>query len=366
MINIESNTGLTQIQLLDNPFVNEWKQHFITMLESTQPEHQLINYPYIDYQSTFIDDHVQIRKRITQLYTVINELNDMGTNFPVSIQTIDDEITKIEDAWDWFKSGTIELDALLDEDGGFIEYQYKEVPAASPDFIHLLNKIHRCCTVAVRNLHAAPSHTQPNTWSGEIFLQWVDSNPQTQFKLNSTDIDRFYTLMELGNNGVHKVDCVVPTQRKQQYYSDVTSSGSIETIEFHFNYNSNASGTNNYFITIPPKYHKYASDSDEYNVWLAIDILGKNYQEAYFDNETPLDWDTTQPLGHSAGFHINLTSEPNTLQSLIRSKDMQEWFTSYGVSYENVINNYPLGSVIAPKRGWKEQLLGEDFKVWTS
>ena len=27
MINIESDTGLTQIKLLDNPFVNKWKEH---------------------------------------------------------------------------------------------------------------------------------------------------------------------------------------------------------------------------------------------------------------------------------------------------------------------------------------------------
>ena len=213
MINIESNTGVIQIQLLDNPFVNEWKEHFIMMLDTpdTVLQHQLINYPYIDYQESFTEDHIEIRKRTTELYAIIEELNELGTDFPITIQEIDNELEKLENSWDWFKSGTIELDALLDDEGSFISYQFEEVPAAGGNFMQLLNKIHRCCTVATRDLHAAPSHTQPNTWFGEIFLYWSD-DINSKFTLKTTDIDRFYTLVELGNNSVHNIDCIVPTE----------------------------------------------------------------------------------------------------------------------------------------------------------
>jgi len=350
MINIETDTGTTRIELLDNPFVNDWKEHFIYMLDNAEYNHQLIDYPYANYQFSWKDDHKEIRKRIIPIIDIIKELNNMGINFPITIDDIDNEITKIENSWGWFESGSIELDALLDEDGSFVEYQYKEVPAVSSDFTHLLNKIHRCCTVAVRNLHAIKS--DGNT----IELYWSDDDPyNSKFNIDYNDVDKFYALMEQGNLGIHSVDCIIPTKRKQQYYNNITSSGSIQTIEFHFDFNEpeilgiDCNDNKVFFKDIPGNYHQYADDSDDYDVWIAIDIIGKNYQEAFFDYEDPREWDVTQPLGHSAGFHVNLSDPPATLQSLIRGDDMQNWFKEYNLNYKTHMNNYPLGKVTEGK-----------------
>ena len=88
MINIETNTGLTRIKLLDNPFVNEWKQHFIKLSANNEIERQDISYPYIQYQKSFVEDHIEIRKPSKDQFTIIDELNELGTNFQVTNEEI--------------------------------------------------------------------------------------------------------------------------------------------------------------------------------------------------------------------------------------------------------------------------------------
>ena len=114
MINIETDTGVTRIKLLDNPFVNEWKQHFIYMLNNAKYYHQYISYPYLinGYKEAGV-----LTTRVENLKEVIKELNTFVT-FPVS----PDDIDKRADH--------------------------------SLDFMQLLNDIHRYCTTAVMLLNS--------------------------------------------------------------------------------------------------------------------------------------------------------------------------------------------------------------------
>ena len=313
MINIETDTGTTRIELLDNPFVNDWKEHFIYMLSNTTYEYQYITYPYLRGEPGQEKDINLVREECKNLKQVIEELNNFGLNFPITIGTINNELNNLD------------LDKL--------------------DFMQLLNRIHRCCTVAVRNLHANKSD------GNVIELYWSDDDPyNSKFNIHYNDVDKFYTLMEQGNLNVHEVDSCVPTPRKLKYSTELKS----DTFEIHFEYVEPeildlTEDKKIFFKDIPADYHQYASDSDDYDVWIAIDITGKNYQEAFFDHDDPREWDVTQPLGHSAGFHINLSNPPGTLQSLIRSNDMQDWFKEHNLNYMTHYNNYPLGKVIEGK-----------------
>ena len=297
MINIETDTGTTRIKLLDNPFVNEWKQHFIYMLNNAEYSFQYSSLPYLisEYKETGV-----LTKRVTALKEVIEELNTFVT-FPVSTDDIDKRV----------------------------DY--------SLDFMQLLNEIHRYSTTAVRVMRLNKSD------GNAIELYWTDNDPyNSKFTVKHDDIEKFDMLMEQVNLGVHNVDCTVPTPRK-------LSTTPSDTFEVSFNFTEPEvldHEDNKVFFKNTSEHTEYMSDSG-YDVWMGFDILGKNYQEAYFDHDNPTEWDVTHPLGHSGGFHINLTD--TTLQTLIKGDDMQNWFKSYNIEYTKKLNNFPLGNVIEGK-----------------
>ena len=297
MINIESNTGIAKIELLDNPFVNDWKEHFITMLTSAEYSYKYTYYPY-KIKGNLIN-------RVTALKEVIEELNTFVT-FPVSTDDIDKRV----------------------------DY--------SLDFMQLLNEIHRYCTTAVRVMRLNKSD------GNAIELYWTDNDPyNSKFTVKHDDIEKFDMLMEQVNLGVHNVDCTVPTPRK-------LSATPSDTFEVSFNFTEPEvldHEDNKVFFKNTSEHTEYMSDSG-YDVWMGFDILGKNYQEAYFDHDNPTEWDVTHPLGHSGGFHINLTD--TTLQTLIKGDDMQNWFKSYNMDYTPMMNNFPLGNVVEGKNYLQE------------
>jgi hypothetical protein len=242
-----------------------------------------------------------LSKRVEDLKEVIKEVNTFVT-FPISIDDID-------------KRADLSL-----------------------DFMQLLNEIHRYSTTAVRVMHLNKSD------GNVIELYWTDNDPyNSKFNVERNDIEKFNTLMEQVNLGTHNIDCMVPTPRK-------LSATPSDTFEVSFNFNEPEvldHEDKKVFFKNTSEYMEYMSDDNKYDVWMEISILGKNYQEAYFDHEDPTEWDITHPLGHSGGFHINLTD--TTLQTLIKSDDMQNWFKSYDIKYTPMLNNFPLGNVITGK-----------------
>jgi len=300
MINIETDSGTARIKLLNNSFVNKWKEHFIFMLSNdTQRIHNMSSFPYL--LSNYVEAGI-LTNRVTALKEVIEELNTFVT-FPVSIDDIDKRT------------------------------------ARSLDFMQLLNEIHRHCTTAVRVLRT-------NTHK----LHWGDN---IKFTIGNHDVDRFAILMHKLNLSVHAVDCCVPTPRKLEH-----NENRINVFETSFDFTEpeviDLTEDKKVFFKHSHNYQtpKYMSDSDDYDVWLQYDILGKTYQEAYFDHDDPTEWDVTHPLGHSGGFHINLTDI--TLQTLIKSDEMQNWFKSYNMDYTPMMNNFPLGNVVEGKNYLQE------------
>jgi hypothetical protein len=269
------------------------------MLNNTEYEHQYIDFPYL-VEGNLI-------KKVESLKNVIEELNTFIT-FPVSIDEIDKRTNN------------------------------------SLDFMQLLNEIHRHCTTAVRVMRLNKSD------GNAIELYWTDDDPyNSKFNVDYNDVEKFSIIIEKINLGVHHVDCCISTPRKLKIQKEKLMS----IIEIHFEYTEpellDLTEDKKVFFKHTIKHSEYMSDSDDYDVWMAWDILGKNYQEAYFDHEDPRDWDITHPMGHAGGFHINLSEPPATLQSLIRSDDMQNWFKEYNMNYKPYMNNYPLGNVIEGK-----------------
>lgn len=300
MINIETNTGIVRIELLDNPFVNDWKEHFITMLNNTEYSYHYITHPYLESNYMVKGN---LSNRVNLLKDVIDELNTFVT-FPVSTAMIDNKHT--------------------------------DTPL---NFMQLLNEIHRYSTTAVRVMRLNKS--DGNT----IELYWTDDDPyNSKFNVDYNDVEKFALLMDKANLGVHHVESAIPTPRK-------LALPRIETVEVSFDYTEpeilDLTEDKKVFYKHTIKHEEYMSDSDNYDVWMAWDILGKNYQEAYFDHDDPTEWDITHPMGHSGGFQVSLSE--HTLQSLIKSNDMQNWFKEYNLSYNRMMNNFPLGNVIEGK-----------------
>ena len=337
MINIETDTGTTRIKLLDNSFVNEWKEHFIFMLNNahigtTKQMHKITSLPYLVSDFECCDSWV-LTKRVAELKELIEELNTFVT-FPVSIDHIDD--------------------VLLND--------------TKLNFQHLLNEMHRHCTTALTVL-------RNNTHTSKLFastgrLHWgnvhgdptiIGSMNNVEFTISNDDVDKFAILMEKINLGVHAVESRVPTPNKLNDWTnpdpdnpDPISKERADRFEVTFDFVEpqvlDLTEDKKVFFkqTIDYQTLEYMSDSDDYDVWMAFDILGKNYQEAYYDHDDPTEWDVTHSLGHSGGFLVNLTD--TTDQTLIKSDKMQDWFKSYNIEYTPMMNNYPLGNVIEGKK----------------
>jgi len=324
IISIETRFGITKIQLLENQFITEWIDLFIENLKHNAYSSQYGSFPYCPNSKKITKGNAGwsyygsllsyiIRERSKPLQNVIEELNAIGVTFPISVDHLKNEINNID---------------------------FNEL-----DFIQLLNKVHRYCTVPVRTLRgdtveqvaAVYNETQNN-----VEVYWSDEDPvNTTFSIAKPDIETFLLLMEKGNLGVHNIDCFVPTPRKLEY-------GAPKLRPHTFDYFTRPPvGIEPEFTILDKPDWQYASDSDEYDVWIAKDILGKNYQEAYFDHDDPTQWDVTQPLGHTGGFSITLTDSSS--QSIIKSNNMQQWFKDYNIEYKPHMNNYPLGKVIEGK-----------------
>ena len=299
-IDIITTVGITHIELLDNPFVKKWTDHFCIMQKAYDMDYHAETQPVYNINST----SQEILKNLENLRNTIIKLNDMGTNFPVN-------------PW---------------------KVVYEKIFPNHFEGQKILNEIHRYFTTAGRTINENNGH-----WSDDF---------DSKFTFNEENQEEFGRHHALINDWLHELDQSILTPRK-----DMDIKNQIVNLQFEFgNQKEDCRFDEGSYVSITEDDYLYTSYDESTDVWCGNDILGKDYIEAYYDHDDPTQWDVTPINGHSGKFKINVASQwyeenstDNTLQQLVKSDNFQSWLENWGVKYVPEMAGMPLGKITSGK-----------------
>ena len=188
-----------------------------------------------------------------------------------------------------------------------------------------LNRMHRAVTTAV---------VRKDRWLEE---------EAAHFSLAESQQDRFLQLIKEIALGIHDYShCLRPDDRMQR----VLGKKSAKSFEYHLLNFRNTDAANqtcaDLWQDIDASHRKFFST--EHSVYVKQDILGKDYLQAFLDEDDPREWDVTSSQGYTGGLEIDLT---NSRTKFMRSPLFHDWLQSYGLSPNNEICGYlPVGDVV--------------------
>jgi hypothetical protein len=295
-IDIITTVGITHIELLDNPFVKKWTDHFCNMQKVYDIDYHAETQPVYHITREINDIH----KDIENLITSIKKVN----NFPFDVEKIT-------------------YNNLFDN-----HFEGQKI----------LNEIHRYFTTAGRTINEHNGH-------------WSD-NFDSKFTFNEENKEEFGHHHALINDWVHELDQSILTPRKE-----IDFKNQIVNLQFEFGAQKlDCRFDEGTYVNISEEDYMYADDNIDIDVWCGNDILGKDYIEAYYDHDDPTQWDVTPINGHSGKFKINVASQwyekdstDNTLQQLVKSNNFQSWLENWGVEYVPEMVGMPLGKITSGK-----------------
>lgn len=293
-INVETQHGLIRIQLVQNTFTEKYVAQlqkmysiFDTIIQSGPPLGLFrgMNPAFIQSQTD-------------KFISIIDEFNSLGLDFPY----------------------TVTKDSFTAQD------------EAGQD---LLNKLHRSFTTA-NKCH----------FDGLPTLFWSDRF-SSNFVVPEGKMDRVMYLTEIINSMVHDTEFYMNTPRKPVNRQDVVNQVEILASVTNDNPHSDLgpySTLKGWFYCYTDEDYELFSDSDEYDVWVGRDILGKDFIHAFYDCDDPTNWDVTGSLGGAGKIGIDVG--PVTKSAIIKSDSFRAWLDEYRVTYSKKMGGMPLGTVV--------------------
>jgi len=285
------------IELLNNPFMTDFIKQF-----------QLVN-KYCKFEQMFFApcsyktpwNNNEITKNEEILKEIINKLNLLQTNFPIS----EEEIKITNDS-------------------------------AGRD---LLNRLHRHFTTGHRTACEKSNFT------------WLE-NSNLNFNLKIEDYNEFAKLVHGINDAVHESEMYFVNDRKIKFpmtkeYLVLYSSQTYNGPEPNFSY----------FYTIKPEHLQYFSDDMSYDVWLPLSqIQGKNYLQGYVDEDDPSHWDISSNIFYSGSFSIGD-------RSWYKTNEIQDYLISHGVNPSSATCGMPLGRITYGKELIKDIIKNKIIEI---
>jgi hypothetical protein len=290
-MNIITITGLQEpvrIEVIDNPFTRLFIDHFTQVANSHSGRlMRRVVGASVAPNDTFYD-------RCQRLRDVVEELNDITGNFPYQVEDV-------------------------------------KLHARNQTAQDLLNQLHRCFTTAYR---CATTRRDD--------LVWSDHFPSS-FTVPDHKFTRFLELLILLNDYVHDTELYVDTVNKA-----FCRSFKLDQAEIHIDgaYDK-CENIRSIYLDIPEEHYQYFSDSDEYDVWVGIDILGKGYINAFWDHDDPSEWDVTHSLGITGKIYIE--TSVNKKSTVLQTPEFNKWLADKGMQYYPYMCGMPIGKVIENK-----------------
>ena len=296
-ININTEQGLIRIKLLQNLFVEKYIVQLEKIYNVFQTE--IRSGPPLGLFRGLDSKFVQ--EQTDKFITIVDELNSMGLNFPYQIHK----------------------DSLINQDD------------AAQD---LLNKLHRSFTTSTKYHYA-----------GNKILIW-NERIESAFTIPDGKLARVLYLTEIVNEMVHDTEYYMKTHRKTSDRNKV-----LNQVELLANITNDNPYTDlgpyytlkGWFTTYTEEDYSYFSDSNEYDVWVGRDILGKDFIHAYYDCDDPTNWDVTGSLGYSG--KIAMDVGPTVKADILQSDNFHAWLDGYGVKYSKKMGGMPLGTIVEGK-----------------
>jgi hypothetical protein len=262
-LNLQTNCGITSIQLLDNEFVDFWLEHFQKVIKYYDIEIIITSQPVLRHYIS-IDEK---EKLINNIISTIDEINS--------------------------------LDYIIPFPESFVKEQFLPLDLTSQ---LVLNKLHRYCVV------------------GEQFRnRWIyDSDPMFAY-IRSGNISQFRYLLNLLNQSIHVLEQYVSTPNKLKFQN------SIYNMQLCLANSSKYSDVNVYAdgidLAIPDSMQKHMRLTG-YDVWIKKDILGKDFITAFSEHESPSNFDIQPPPMISGGILIDMNIGRS---QLFNSQYFKDW-----------------------------------------
>lgn len=195
----------------------------------------------------------------------------------------------------------------------------------------LLNKLHRHFTTG----HRTVSHVEP-------VKTWLENSDYTfEFDYSENRYQDFSQVVHNINTQVHYAERFYVTERMNTFPAvteHIVVFNSTRPIDL------TNDPQNDYFTEITRNDYRYFSeDTDSYDVWLPLlEMQGKNYYGAFFDEDEPTHWDVFTNHYYSGSFCF-------ADRSAMKHPDMISYLQSYGVEPNALTVGIPLGKIIQGK-----------------
>ncbi len=294
-ININLFSGeKIKIKLLDNPFIDD----FVNQLQFMINTHKIVSHRNQYPQGLRNYDKQAVEQYTTQLIDNINQLNEMGLNFPTSVSDV------------YFTCDDSEFER---------ERQ-------------LLNTIHRHFTTGHKTF----------SWNSEPVLTW-QYNSEFTFK-DPENPELFSKCVHNINDIVHEIETYLNNPRVTEYIEGKKESYNEFIVSFERNgeyaFDNNSTS---YYKNIKEEHYQYHSDKLEHDVWLPLhQIQGKDYLRGYFDYDDPNEWDITHPILYSGSLALGD-------REIMLDSNILDYLRSYNIEPQPIHYGMPLGNIIEGK-----------------
>jgi hypothetical protein len=254
VLDFQTEHGVFSIELLDNPFVKQWLEHFLKMSQKYHTTIRSTSWPHVmrnlDLKNQSID----------QVLTAIELVNSLDFVAPLPETVTQEQLTPLD------------LSTQL-----------------------ILNRLHRYAVVAAETRDRWILHDKPS-------YKWVPY-----------EVEQFNYAVNLLNQNIHNLEQYVSTPHKTKFS---TVWQSTEILFDASKYNDVTVYHDDVDVAITDDMFPHLRLS-EYDVWIKKDLLGKDYITAFADHDSPAEFDVRPPTMYSGAIHIDQNLGKDTIyQSL--------------------------------------------------
>lgn len=289
------NINFLTIQLREDPFVKKWTNHLQYIVDNY--DCRLFKSKYPRYEKL---EESEVKQHVDRLYATIRSLNKLGAPFP-----------------------------LLKMDIPYTQFLNLDLNTQ-----RILNKLHRYFTTANRSL---------NDTGNQTIYSYKDNK---SYEIDNTKKEEFFKLIQDINQIVHSIDYSILSPRVRDAIDNDELIEQV-TIMFDLYGTKEHSLLPNTFKFMDNEDELSITDSDEYDVWMGVDLLGKDYITGYYNHDDPTEWDIRTLDCYTGKIEIVLGS--NTIPKIIKGNKFQNWLKEYGITYIPAMCGMPLGKVLSGK-----------------
>jgi hypothetical protein len=283
ILDFKTEHGDFSIELIDNPFVDQWLNHFLKMSQKYHTSIRPKPWPWVERGPSRINQH--IKQAIDQVISAIELINSLDYITPLPEKICRDQLTPLD-----------------------LHTQ------------QLLNRLHRYAVVGAENRNKWIMHAGPA-------FEWVPyENTQFDYAVN------------LLNQNIHNLERYVSTPHKEKFCAVWKST---EILFDSSKYNDVDIYHDDVDIAISDSMFPYLKLSG-FDVWIKKDLLGKDFVTAFSDHDDPEEFDVRPPTMFSGGIQISQDSGKDQLH---HSAEFINWLgadpTDFHGNYPlgNVISN---------------------------